>query len=410
MLSRLRRLIVLLALLVVLPITPARAATPELPERIAAGWRTDRIYLDPRLAPAFPAAELTRIRTAASTAAFGVYVALVPQSPYTREHLVDLPTLLQARIGQPGLYVVRVVSDDYWSGEEELFRAGGLKGRSLVSVQLDDEQRYDVVDDHPAPGIVRTIQEAATAYDGRPLPPVPAGDLEPEREDRGLSVTDREDRSAYIGIGVGAVAGFALTLWLSLRRKRRKQDPRGPFGKPSVSVAQLRTKADQYIRRADRAIERPGLRTKLSVRQLDQRDDATRRLDAARALRNRRPDDLLALAGAFVLARQAEQVAGGSPVQPPCFFDPTHQPGTRTVTWQDGVEVPACTHCAQALAKGRRPLGLRVWRKAGRFGRDREIVSYWDLDPEDSRMVATGFGALSDDLPELVTERQDEPR
>lgn len=169
--SRLRRLTVLLALLVVLPVLPARAAAPELPDRIAVGWRTDRIYLDPRLAPAFPAGELDRIRIAATRAVgFPVYVALVPQSPYTRKNLVDLPTLLQARTGQPGLYIVRVVSDDYWSGEEELFRAGGLKGRSLVSVELDDRQRYDIVDDHPAPGIVRTIQEAATAYDGRPLP------------------------------------------------------------------------------------------------------------------------------------------------------------------------------------------------------------------------------------------------
>lgn len=204
------------------------------------------------------------------------------------------------------------------------------------------------------------------------------------------------------------MAGFCLTLWLALRRKRRQQDPRGPFGKPSVSLTPMRAKADQSIGRADRAIERLNKQNELSTQELDQRDDATRRLDAARTLRTRQGNDLLAVIGAFVLARQAEQAAGGAAVQPPCFFDPTHQAATTTVNWEDGVDVPACRRCAEVFAKDRRPLGLRVWRKAGR--RKREIVPYWTLDPEDSPMVATGFGALSDDLPELVAGRQDKVR
>ena len=407
--SRLRRLATLLALLVVFPVLPARAATPELPDRIAAGWRTDRIYVDERLAPAFPAGELDRIRTASAAVDFPVYVALVPRTPYTREHVADLPTLLQARIGKPGLYLVSVVSDDYWSTTEELYRPGGLKGRSLTSVQLEDEQHLDIVDDRPAPAIVRTIQEAATAYDGRPLPAIPAGDLEPETEDHGPSVTDQEDRSALIGAIAGAVLGFLLTLWLALRRRRHPKI-RGSLAKPSISVGRIRSQADQWISRADRKLQRLEGQRGLSIAELDRRDDAARRLEAARTLRDGQPDDVLALAGAFVLARQAEQVAGGSAVQPPCFFDPTHQPGTNSVTWADDVKVPACRSCAQVLAKDRRPLGLRVERKSGLFGHDREVVPYWTLDPEDNPMVATGFGALSDDLPERVTGRLDDAR
>ncbi|MEV5960377.1 hypothetical protein AB0L70_01360 [Kribbella sp. NPDC051952] len=402
-----RLVAVAFVLLTFLPVR-AEAATPTLPDRIAAAWTKDRVYVDERLAPAMPATELSRIRTAASTAGFPVYVALVPRTPDLLPILYDLPTLLQARTGQPGLYIIQTVTDEYWSGVEELYRPGNLAGRSLISVESDDKQRLDIVNDRPAPHVVRTIQQAGTAYDGRALPAVPAGDLEPERSERGMSVTDKENRAAYIGLAGGGLAGFVLTLWLALRRKRRKQDPKGPFGRPSVGLASTKTKADAQLRRADQAVERLSKRAKLSAHQLDERDDATRRLDAAHTLRERHPDDLLSMVGALVLARQAERVAAGSPVQPPCFFDPTHQPGTTTVTWDDDVEVPTCRNCAAVFAKGRRPLGLRVQRKSGRRGH--EIVPYWTLDPEDSPMVATGFGALSDDLPERISGRLDDVR
>lgn len=122
MFVRLLRLAALLAVLAFLPILPARAATPELPDRIAAAWRTDKIYVDERLRP-IP--ELDRIRAEARSVDFPVYVALVPQTPYTREMLSDLTTLVQARVGQPGLYVVAIVSDGYWSAMEAYSAACG---------------------------------------------------------------------------------------------------------------------------------------------------------------------------------------------------------------------------------------------------------------------------------------------
>ncbi|WP_020389117.1 hypothetical protein [Kribbella catacumbae] len=39
--------------------------------------------------------------------------------------------------------------------------------------------------------------------------------------------------------------------------------------------------------------------------------------------------------------------------------------------------------------------------EVGLFGQD--VVPYWQLDPEENPVVATGFGALSDDLAERVT-------
>lgn len=80
-------------------------------------------------------------------------------------------------MGEPGLYLVWTVSSNYWSGAAKLVRPGGLKGRNLTRVQLDDELDNKIVTDRPAPKIVRTIQQAGTAYDGRPLPEIPAGDL-----------------------------------------------------------------------------------------------------------------------------------------------------------------------------------------------------------------------------------------
>ncbi|MFF0265773.1 hypothetical protein [Kribbella sp. NPDC004536] len=409
---RARLLTALLAALAFLPALPARADTPELPDRIAAAWRTDHLSVDPRLAPGIPQSELDRIRAAMRTAAVPVYVALVPRTPALGKKTYDMPTLLHARIGTPGLYVLAVVDGNYWSTLAELYRPGGLRGRDLVSVQNDDKQRLDVLADRPAPRIVRTIQQASTAFDGRALPPVPAGDLEPP-SDHGLTTTDKEDRSAYIGMGVGAVLGFALTLVIGLRRRRRhvpKASKQPAKDEPPIDAWEVQLKADDRIKAAERTVARLDKRRNRTTEQLDQRDDAYRRLDAARALRADHPDDLLASAGALVLARQAERGASGAAVQPPCFFDPTHNPGTATVDWSDDVQVPACQQCASVVRHGKTPRGLRVWSKSGLLGHDRKQVPYWTLDPEDNPMVATGFGALSDDLPERVAAWKDEVR
>lgn len=397
MFVRLLRLAAVFAVLAFLPVLPARAATPELPDRIATGWRSDKIYVDERLRPV---PDLDRIRAEAGTVDFPVYVALVPRTPYTKEKLTDLITLLQARVGQPGLYVVASVSDDYWSSMAELYRPG----RDLTGVRGDDEQYYDIVDDRPGPQVVRIIQQAATAYDGRPLPAIPAGDLEPETGRSGPSVTDLEDRSAFIGLGIGGLAGFGVTLWLALRRRKAVV----PAGGSPVKVAVMQAQADDWIERAQLALDTLDKRRGKSVQVLDRRDDAFRRLEAARILRDREPEDLLAVTGAFVLARQAEAGASRGQVLPPCFFDPTHRAGTRLVTWSDDIEVPACKQCARILGKGETPYGLQVWKRSGLIGR--EHVPYWTLDPEDSPMVATGFGALSDDLPSRVAKLQDRVR
>jgi hypothetical protein len=334
-----------------------------------------------------------------------VYVALVPQSPYTREKWADLTTLLQARVGEPGLYLVAVVADNHWSETADLFRPAGLKGRDLYSVRRDDEQYYDIVDDQPVPQLVRVIQQAATAYDGRPLPAIPAGDLEPQRNRSGPSVTDLEDRSVFIGLGIGGFAGFGLTLWLVLRRRNQPKKKEVPAGGPPIGLADMQGRADDWINRAQQALDRLDERPGKPVKVLDQRDDAYRRLDAARKLRDSQPEDFLAVTGAFVLAWQAQRGASGEKVSPPCFFDPTHRSGTNPISWSDDIEVPACRTCARTLAKGVTPYGLQVWKRSGLIGR--EHVAYWTLDPDDSPMVATGFGALSDDLPERVSRLQD---
>ncbi|MFI5729736.1 hypothetical protein ACIA49_06395 [Kribbella sp. NPDC051587] len=408
--AHLRRLATLLAVLVALPLLPAQAATPALPDQIASGWRTDHLYVDARLRPAIPDSELDRIRTESAKAGFAVYVALVPRTPYLREKLFDLPTLLQARVGQPGLYVVRVVTDDYWSGVEELFRPGGLKGRDLNSVKSDDKQRLQILDNRPAPQTVRIIQQAETAYDGRALPAAPATDLEPPRPPHTESSTDKEDRAAFIGLGAGGLAGFVLTLWLVLRRRGRRPSAQPKSVEPTSHLVEIRRQADQAIKRAAVSVRQLEKRSGLSLELLDRRDDANHRLDAARTLRADQPDDLLAVTGALVLARQARQAADGAEVRPPCFFDPTHRAGTTHVTWSDGIDVPACRLCAERLAKGKTPYGLRVRRSSGLLGRSQEVVPYWTLDPKDSPMVATGFGALTDDLAERVSGRLDDVR
>lgn len=397
--------IALFAVLAFLPSLPAHAA-PELPDQIAAAWRKNPLYVDAALLPAFPRAELNRIRTAASTAGFPVYIALIPRTPYLRQERLDLPTLLQARLGEPGLYLVWIVSDDYWSGTSKLVRPAGLKGRELVSVQVDDTADNKIVNDRPAPKIVRTIQQAGTAYDGRLLPEIPAGDLQVDTPRRtGRSTTDKKNLSAYVGMGAGGLIGFVLVLTLVLRR--RGKAPAAP-ARRETSLVGVTSQADRWIPKAGRALRALEKRRSQSTEQLDRRDTASARLKAARALRKldadgplRPADELLALTGAFVLARQAFQLASGNELQPPCFFDPRHPSGTILTAWSDDTEVPACKTCATAVAHGKTPRGLLVPAKSGLFGTG--LVPYWTLDPGDSPMVATGFGALSDDLAERVT-------
>ncbi|RZT12869.1 hypothetical protein EV649_7238 [Kribbella sp. VKM Ac-2569] len=400
-----RFLTALLAAVAFLPALPARAQAPELPDRIAVAWRTDHLSVDPRLA--IPATELDRIRGAMRTAGVPVYVALVPRTPYLAKNRFDLPTLLHARIGEPGLYLVATVDDKSWATNAGLYRQGGLRGRDLTSVRGDDKQRFDIVSDRPAPQIVRTIQHASTAYDGRALPAVPAADLEPERH-RGLSVTDKSDRAAYVGLGVGGFLGLVLTLMIALRR--RGKPGRSGTSQRAVEPRKVQLKADGKIKQAERAFGRLDRRRNKTTKLLDQRDDAYRRLDAARTLRADQPDDVLASAGALVLARQAERIASGAALQPPCFFNPTHNPGTAKVDWSDDVEVPACEWCASVVRRGDTPPGLLVPAKSGLLGHDRKPVPYWTLDPEDSPMVATGFGALSDDLADRITGRKEDAR
>jgi hypothetical protein len=409
--ARIPRLGALLAALAFLAPSPAAAAPPELPDTIAANWKTDQVFVYDALLPGFPKSELDRIRAATRTVPFEVYIALLPRTPYSREQPLDLPTLLQARVGQPGLYLVWTVSDDYWSGTETLIRPGGLSGRDLTGVQLDDKQDNKLVTDRPAPGIVRTIQQAATAYDGRALPPVPADDLTKERtHDDGLSATDKGDRAAFIGMGVGGVLGFVLVIVLTLRHRDKKSAPRkrgtqsgltGP-----VNVWSVRGKADRWIVKAAKTLKRLETqiaRTDVSSEVLDQRDDANARLAAARTLRADESDDLTAPAGAFVLARQAHEAASGTGVRPPCFFNPLHEPGTVQAAWSDETEVPACGSCSKVLARGETPRGFLVWKKSGLLRLDRKAVPYWTLNPKEQPLVATGFGALEDDLTERVS-------
>jgi hypothetical protein len=54
------------------------------------------------------------------------------------------------------------------------------------------------------------------------------------------------------------------------------------------------------------------------------------------------------------------------------------------------------------LERGETPRGFLVWKKSGLLRLDRTAVPYWTLNPKEQPLVATGFGALEDDLTERV--------
>jgi gas vesicle protein len=215
-------------------------------------------------------------------------------------------------------------------------------------------------------------------------------------------------------MGIGGLIGFLLVLILVARSRgkaarstsKAKPKPGRSSARQSLPAAEItlrsvRTQANRWISKADRTLKNLDKRREPTRLQLDQRDDAQLRLDAARTLRKAEPDDLLATAGALVLARQAHQVAGGNDLLRPCFFDPTHPSGTSTASWSDDTDVPACRTCAQTVSRGETPHGFRVTPKPGLLSGARAAEPYWTLDPENP-MVATGFGALSDDLADRV--------
>ncbi len=294
------------------------------------------MYVDERLRPAMPEVEADPDpRRGEGGRVPGVRRAGAGYTATLSDGLYDLPTLLQARIGQPGLYVVEVVTESgYWCGAEELYRPGGLKGRSLTSVQGDDKQRHDLDTDRPAPDVIRTIQQAQTAYDGRPLPPVAAEDLEPRRTQK--SSVDRPG-------GSGHVHRDRDRRTARLRADAPARVP--PQAAPSAGDPAGR-KAIERLHRGDPAAGRLDDQAGRSGRPTP-REQAAADAGAARPARRRRSSSRCRTQTSRGRCRttcspwpvrwcwpgRPSGERPGRPVQPPCFFDPTHKSGTQQVGW-----------------------------------------------------------------------------
>ncbi|MFC0624760.1 hypothetical protein [Kribbella deserti] len=407
-----RRLFVLvLTLLTLGPVSPAAAApavAPEVLDAIAASWRKDPVYVYSSLQ--IPPAELARIRKAAKSLDLPVYVALLPSPSSPSRYRRELTTLLRGRVGGDGLFLVWHVDGGYWAGYHELVAPRGSQAEErFQDLRSDDKAARDITNDQPAPLIVRRIQQAKAALHGTALPPIPTEDLDIRPGRRGMSAQDMKDRSAYIGMGAGAVLSFFFWLLVFLRWGGTAPQPspaarRGARNAAEVTEAGLGKQADAMINRAARAlrkVEAQISRDKASAEILDRRDDAAPRLEAARALR--KETGLEPAAAALVLARQALSGLTEGVVRPPCFFNPTHLAGTSMVVWSD-VEVPACKVCGVAVEAGEEPLSLRVPQPAKLFGLGSGEAPYWSME-SDNPFVTTGFGALSDDLAERVMNR-----
>lgn len=91
-----------------------------------------------------------------------------------------------------------------------------------------------------------------------------------------------------------------------------------------------------------------------------------------------------------------DALAGRDKPRRPCYANPLHGNGTRSVQWREfggsrTVEVPLCTACARAVNKRGRPSVLPAEH-------DGRTVPYYEVPAEESVWAATGFGALTDDL------------
>jgi hypothetical protein len=355
---------------------------------------------------------------------YPIYVALVNTPPGLREDQPEeeLASLLHARIGDDGLYVVAADPDSGWVSWE--------------SYGADVPQKYDLYGVNPAPNNGedapdqsaggRAAEVVATALnDGRPLPQdqldeYRTGDLWVQAASGEAALVEPPSDGTYavvttsVALAVGLAAFVVLRTaarWRELAPEAPRERRRPPSGAartttsppPATVRADAERELDQLVRALARAHRREA--PPLEVQQLVDGSRAT-----AEALLSDLPeapspgsDAWLDAVGALVLVRIARRAidAPGEPAYRPCFFNPTHGRGKHELATTAGdseVTVPVCRPCQRDAERGEPVDSLLADRRWGAPEPYFEGDSVW---------ARTGYGALADDLWRAVaTDRE----
>jgi hypothetical protein len=341
---------------------------------IAAQLRRDPVYISPSLTRVTPAATVAALRRRVKAMPYPTYVAFVPgftDDPEV-ESLGQLIPLLRDRVGRDGLYLVADGTGYGLDAEAIGVRTKGDAGR--VSIVSDDGSPRRA---GPLARVDIALRHLATGY-------VPSYSVDAER-------AAREWRPVIV-MGIAAALGFLVPVVLVLagpRARERRRALREERLRAAAGAASLIDEPDRDEARGQALDAVAGLARAIAEDRAPA-DRALRAYEAASHVLATREPRAVDLVGAATLA-QLGRAWLRDPAWRPCFFDPRHGRGDGATRWRRGgqeIQIPTCGVCAKALRRDREPRAL------GDDGRP-----YYERDTVWAR---TGFGALDDDVAEIV--------
>ncbi|GAA4735157.1 hypothetical protein GCM10023350_18630 [Nocardioides endophyticus] len=367
-------------------------------------------------------AALTKL---AESADYPVYVALVNQIPDLREDDADseLASLLHARIGKDGLYVVSADPSGGHVGWQTY--GAGVPAKWDLSGVNEPPDNSEYAPSQSAAGDVAELV-ATAANDAKPLhdnqlEDYRTGDLWVQAASGPAREVDPPTAGTYAVVTTSIALGLTVTAFVVLRAIARWREL-APVGDPPRRVtSKAKSKPPSTPRRPGGSLTADGPAVRAAIdRELDDlapaiarahRKGAALPVEAMQTVEGSRaaaeavlaglpaviaPQSpaLLDAVGALVLVRSAREVVDDPQAAPyrPCFLNPCHGRGDHVLAapaGTDEVEVPVCRLCKRDADRPERfdPLVVR-----GTWGRARP---YYEGD---SVWARTGYGAFTDEL------------
>lgn len=365
--------------------------------RIKKALQDDGVWVSPDLRTEVSKSDEARIESAVDAAKPNVYVALV-EVPYDDPQLhgeVDaMFTIISDDTGLTGNFVG---VDGYERPQVAVTSIGGDDDGMYAAWAAQERHPADLTDQ-----VVDAIELIANGNAMRVYDRLEASNPGAQGGTEQTAPLGEDDSGLSTGLIVGLVIAAVVVLMgigLALRGRRQRSAKDG-FDLPTNVLSTVRAaERRRLLKRAKHDVLRLGERIDAATMvgasdawqaALDHYDRARRLLD-----RSSEPADVV---GAIVLAERGstalDAALAGRAWSPatPCYFNPLHGRGKRSIRWggdQGGVDVPGCKACANAVKAGRTPDVLD-------FVRAGVPQHYFTLGLEP--WSSTGYGALDADL------------